>query len=74
MYIRKKILGKGAYGKVYLVLNDKDNKYYALKSLEKSKDCLIAFDTEINLLKKLNHINIIRLHDFFQNNLALQPR
>ena len=71
MYIRKKLLGKGAYGKVYLVLNDKDQKYYALKSLEKNKNCLIAFDTEINLLKKLDHENIIKLHDFYENKQKL---
>jgi serine/threonine protein kinase len=68
MYVKKKLLGKGAYGKVYLVLNEEDNNFYALKSLEKDKNCLLAFDTEINLLKKLNHQNIIRLYDSFENN------
>jgi NIMA (never in mitosis gene a)-related kinase 1/4/5 len=71
MYIKKKILGKGAYGKVYLVLNDKNKKLYALKSMGKDKSSIISFDTEIKLLKKLDHENVVKLYDFFENQTKL---
>ena len=64
-YKKIKILGKGAYGKVYLVekqcekkdINRCENEggtteLYALKSLEKNKDCIVSFNTEIKLFSK----------------------
>ena len=83
-YKKIKILGKGAYGKVYLVekqcekkdINRCENEggtteLYALKSLEKNKDCIVSFNTEIKLLKQLDHINVIKLYDSYENDFKL---
>ena len=63
-------MGKGGYGKVYLVQNIKDGKNYALKVLsakkykEKHKQ---DFLKEINIIQKLNKLNdsyILKIYNF----------
>lgn len=60
-----KILGKGNYGTVYLVRNKKTNNLYALKK----NLCRKTYFNEINLLRKINHKNIIKIfHNYQKNN------
>ena len=66
-----KVLGKGSYGKVYLVEDDKTKDMYALKKIDKDKDSYISFNTEVNLLKNIDHNNIIKLYDFYENDFSL---
>ena len=61
-----KQLGKGGFGQVYLSQKKNSNKYFATKKLNKAES-----DTkyrryllyEINILKTLNHPNIIKLEE-----------
>ncbi|KAI9136700.1 kinase-like domain-containing protein [Paraphysoderma sedebokerense] len=69
-YIVLNEIGSGSYGKVYLVKNTQDNRYYACKIISKTKlrrqwrwkglsnndpDYMAGVKTEIAVLKKLSH-------------------
>ena len=60
-------IGKGSFSKVYVGYNKKDIKKtkYAIKKIYKKNDIkYIAYiDKEIEIMKKLNHKNIIKLYD-----------
>ena len=63
-----KELNHGAYGQVYLSKKTNSNKYYATKIINRSKTDnnkkrLEYFETEINIMKSLNHPKIIKLID-----------
>lgn len=73
-YLLLRTLGIGSYGKVKLALNHEDKLYYAIKIMKKS--ILLkrrvgmkrgsAFENamkEIQLMKKMNHKNIIQLFE-----------
>ena len=60
------IIGSGSYGQVYLCKNILNNKYYAIKHMDKSrlKKALKTFSgiyTEIDLQSRISHPNIIQL-------------
>ena len=62
-----KELGNGGYGKVNLVLNNLDNKYYALKEIIiKEEDNINTTKNEINILSKFNCNNIIKYYDSYK--------
>ena len=62
------LLGKGGYGKVYQVRNKKTNEIHACKHLSKlSIKDLIKFEREIDILKKADHPNIIKLYEIFES-------
>ena len=70
-YEKKEILGQGSYGLVYKVLNLKDKKYYVLKQIfiGKLKDEEInKIENEKNILKSINHENIVKYIDSFKDN------
>ena len=65
-----KILGAGAFGKVYMVKKKVDDKVYAMKALKK-RDLIIKKQlryavTEVNVLKRCNHPFVLTLHYAFQ--------
>lgn len=73
-------LGKGSYGRVFLVKNKTTQKLYALKVIDKKKLCyqygvintnnnkgLDLVFNEINIQSKLDHENIIKLYSFQEN-------
>lgn len=58
----RKILGKGAFAEVCLVKHRKDNKLYAMKTIEKRKvQSLNIIRDEISIHFNLEHENIIKL-------------
>lgn len=63
-YEVKKKIGEGAYGVVYLVYNNITSMYYVQKRIDLkglSKGEIKETEKEVNLLKKLDHPNIIKL-------------
>lgn len=65
-YIIKKMIGEGQYGKVYLVQHKDTNELYAMKKINKKYSNLLSqinmlIKNEIEIMKKLNHKNIIKL-------------
>jgi len=66
-----KVIGKGSFGKVYLVKNIKNEKIYAMKVLEKQyvidKNQVSHTKTERLALEKLKHPFIVKLNYAFQD-------
>ena len=63
-------IGKGGYSKVYLVENKKTKRRYALKAcfrMKNGKDRSDRTRTEIEVLKRLKHSNIMRLKGWFED-------
>ena len=63
---RDKVIGTGAYGKVFLAINKYDKKCYAIKhmikkDLYKALKTLKGIYTEIDIQSRINHPNIIKL-------------
>ena len=67
-------IGKGGYSKVINVRNKKTNIIRACKKISKMKieDIdLLRFRREINILKKVDHPNIIKTYEIFETNKSL---
>ena len=66
-----KLIGKGSYGKVYLVKKKDDGIIYAMKILKKKdiivKDQVSHIKTEKKVMEILDHPFIIKLKCAFQN-------
>ncbi|MBI5472464.1 MAG: serine/threonine protein kinase [Ignavibacteriae bacterium] len=60
-------VGQGTFGAVYKVSNLRDGDYFALKILKSEfvpdNDARIRFEREFELLARLRHKNIVRVHD-----------
>ena len=65
------LLGKGAFGEVYLVENMNDKEQYAMKVLDKGmitrQNILRYAMTERKILSTINHPFVVRLHYAFQS-------
>ena len=70
-YKRTKVLGQGSFGTVYLVKHKQLNTYFAMKVIkktnksEKEEEVLM---NEINILRKMDHPNIVKINDFYTTN------
>ena len=65
VYQKIKLLGEGAYGEVWKVRHKGLGKEYAMKIIEKSPHCKTQqIINEINILKQLDHPNILKILDF----------
>ena len=64
-------LGEGRFGKVRLALHKLTNMNVAIKIIDKNqiklKEQRQRIDSEISILKKLNHYNIIKLYSIIEN-------
>ena len=61
-----KIIGNGSYGQVFLGLNTINNKYYAIKHMDKNNiynllNSLTGIQKEIEIQSKIDHPNIVKL-------------
>jgi 3-phosphoinositide dependent protein kinase-1 len=69
------MLGEGAYARVFHARLKSTNEEFAIKMMEKKhiirhqKEAFVF--NEKNVLSKLNHPNLMRLHATFQDNIAL---
>ena len=65
-YSIKETIGKGTFSIVKLGINKKTNEKVAIKILKKKKiihkEDAERIEREINILKKLNHINVIKMY------------
>eukprot|EP01123_Difflugia_compressa_P012255 TRINITY_DN517_c0_g3_i1.p1 TRINITY_DN517_c0_g3~~TRINITY_DN517_c0_g3_i1.p1 ORF type:complete len:339 (+),score=27.67 TRINITY_DN517_c0_g3_i1:128-1018(+) len=62
-------IGQGSFSNVYMATLKADpTQKYAVKFVSISKDLAYLIQREVDILKKLNHPNIIKLHDFGQEN------
>ncbi|KAG0364780.1 kinase-like domain-containing protein [Gamsiella multidivaricata] len=71
-----KVIGRGAYGKVYLVRHICTNALYAMKVLKKASIIVHAKDTECTMserkiLEAIRHPFIVKLHYAFQTDHRL---
>ena len=67
-YIREKTLGHGSYGTVYLVKHKQLHRYFAMKVIKKThknKSDEESLMNEINILRKMDHPNILKMTDFY---------
>ena len=65
-----KKIGKGPLGSVYKAKNIHSKNIVALKSIKKNKenkDDELNIENQINILKKLHHPNIVKMHGFYSN-------
>jgi serum/glucocorticoid-regulated kinase 2 len=66
-----KLLGRGGFGKVVLVENQKDKKMYAMKILKKKdimdQDQVTHTKAEKDILQHVNHPCLVSLHSAFSN-------
>jgi len=63
-----KKLGEGSYGKTYKAKNRESGDIRAMKQMEKSKiPDLNVFKNEINIMSILDHPNIIKLYEVFED-------
>lgn len=63
-----KVLGTGAFSEVKIAINRQTKEKFAVKIIDKSK-CKgkeNMIDTEISILSKVHHENIVRLYDLYQ--------
>eukprot|EP01083_Nonionella_stella_P069237 184441_1 len=66
LFSLQKPIGRGVSGDVYLARSKQTQKLYALKRMRRSdKLNHVSFLNEINILKALDHPNIVRLHDTY---------
>ena len=66
-YDLKDKLGEGAYGCVYKVQQKGSNYFRAVKAIKKKNVDYDEFNNEIEVLKALDHPNIIKLFDCYQD-------
>ena len=68
-YKRLKFLGEGSYASVYCVENRITGAKHAMKIIDKSSNCSDETDkeifNEINILRKLDHPNILKIFEFY---------
>ena len=68
IYSKEKILGKGAFGEVWLVKNKQLQKEFAMKILKKTANSKLEekeIMNEISILKSLDHPKILKVLDFY---------
>ena len=66
IYQTLKLLGEGAFGEVWRVRNKISGKEFAMKIIKKNPNFKEkSIFNEINILKKLDHPNIVKILDFY---------
>jgi serine/threonine protein kinase len=72
-YTIKRPISSGSFGTIYEILNEEDNKFYALKELTNLDPVFKQrFEREIKILSELDHPNIVKI--FYWNIGGDPPR
>ena len=70
-YIQMNFLGEGSFASVYKVKNRYTGEPRAMKIIKKSSTCSESADqeitNEINILKKMDHPNILKIFEFYSS-------
>lgn len=65
---KKNVLGTGTFGTVHRVLHKKTGQIRACKTINKTKITNAQrFDEEIKILRQLDHPNILKLYEYFED-------
>lgn len=69
---KKKTVGSGAFGDVYMATNRVDNKMYAIKVMDKERilengATLDIIQREIAIHRRINHPNIVKVYSSLEN-------
>ena len=68
MFTKLNLIGEGSYGKVYLIKDNIDEKYYALKKIDlnlMNEEEKNKATNEVKILQKLDCPYIIKLKNFY---------
>ena len=69
------VLGRGAFGKVFLAKNKNNDKLYAIKTLRKDllieKDIIVSTVLEKDILFQCNNQFLVNMDYLFQNEFRL---
>ena len=71
MFKETKKIGEGAYGKVFSARHSITGEQFALKKLyckDQEEGIPATIIREISLLKQIDHVNIVKLHDIINTN------
>ena len=64
----KQLIGNDASGIAYKIFNFKDKNFYVLKQiLLKTNDKIKEAENEVNILKNLNHENIVKYYGSYKD-------
>jgi len=67
-------IGKGSYGEVKKLVLKSTGATRAMKIIRKeevSKEYVLSLQNEIEILKKLDHPNIVKIYEFYQDKMNL---
>ena len=77
IYMKEKVIGQGSFGTLYQVKHMPLQRYSAMKVIRKTIKDLQHEESlmnEINILRKLDHPNIVKITDFYdlkyENNIV----
>ncbi|KAG5319942.1 PLK1 kinase, partial [Pseudoatta argentina] len=71
-YYKGQFLGKGGFARVYLMTDVSNGNQYACKIIPKNRMQRIHMQKiarEIMIHKELNHVNVVQMHHYFEDNL-----
>ncbi|XP_076376096.1 serine/threonine-protein kinase PLK1 isoform X1 [Megalopta genalis] len=71
-YHKGQFLGKGGFARVYLMTDVSNGNKYACKIIPKNRMQKIHMQKiarEIMIHKELNHVNVVQMHHYFEDNL-----
>lgn len=60
-------LGEGSFGTVYRIRHRTLQLYRALKKIKKNQSSQFSSFDEIEVLKKLDHSNILKIYEFYES-------
>jgi calcium-dependent protein kinase len=69
-----KLIGKGNFAKVHIAKKKANEQTYAIKTIEKVKltenpKNLASLEKEIEILRRVDHPNVIKLYEVYENDL-----